>query len=622
MKIEDIKNPTFLKELSYKELDELAKDIRKYIIETVSEHGGHLSSNLGVVELTIALHRVFNAPIDKLLFDVGQTYTHKILTGRAKEFKDSLRQFNGLSGYQKINESEFDCMEAGHSSTSISIASGMAVARDLNGENYHIVAVVGDASIVSGLSLEAMNCLGNQKNKVIIILNDNEMSISKPIGGINKMLNNIRGNYIYQNKKRGLKNRLNKNKFTRWLLKISIRLKNSFKSIFYQPNIFEDLCLEYLGPYDGHNIKSLEKVFKSAIKMKNSVVIHVRTKKGKGYELAENDNIGYWHGVAPFNIDSGLPKDIKDENIISWSECISNSLFNIMKNNDSIVAITPAMITGSKLNKIFKEYKNRAIDLGINEEHAVTFASGLSLEKKLPYLCIYSTFMQRAYDNLNHDVARMNLPMVIGVDRAGLVGEDGDTHHGIYDVEITKGLKNSVIAMPYDYNDANNLMNLAFNSNKLFFVRYPRGNVSVDDNANFSNNLSIGKWEILNQGNNDVVVISTGPITRQINNLIANKYTNITLLFARFYKPLDTNLLLQICRNCKKIIIYDIYSTKYGLYDDICTFLIENNFYPEVINMSLPSKTIGHGTINQLLDNLNLSINDLEIILRNNYETR
>lgn len=613
MILEDIKDPTFLKELSYKELNELADEIRKYIIETVSEHGGHLSSNLGVVELTIALHRVFNAPIDKLLFDVGhQTYTHKILTGRAKEFKESLRKFNGLSGYQKFNESEYDCIEAGHSSTAVSIASGMAVARDLNNEKYNIVAIVGDASIVSGLSLEAMNCLGNQKNKVIIILNDNEMSISKPIGGINAMLNNIRGNYIYQNKKHGLKNKLNKYKFTRWLLKLSIRLKNSFKSIFYQPNIFEDLCLEYLGPYDGHNIKSLEKVFKSAIKMKNSVVIHVRTKKGKGYEFAENDSIGYWHGVGPFDINTGLPKEKKADNIVSWSECISNNLSMHMKENESIVAITPAMITGSKLNNIFKEYKKRAIDLGINEEHAVTFASGLALKNKIPFISIYSTFMQRAYDNLNHDLARMNLHAVIGVDRAGLVGEDGDTHHGIYDVEITKGLRNSVIAMPYDYEDAKNIMNLAFNSNNLFFIRYPRGNVLLNDKSNFLNSLSIGKWEVLNQGKEDILVISTGPITKDIKNLILNKYKNINLLFARFYKPLDNNLLLKFTKNASKIIIYDIYSTKHGLYDEICTFLIENRLSPEVINMSLPATHIGHGTINELLNKLNLSVKDLE----------
>ena len=613
MKIEDIKNPEFLKELSYKELNVLSNDIRKYIIETVSEHGGHLSSNLGIVELTIALHRVFNAPKDKILFDVGhQTYTHKILTGRAKEFKESLRKHNGLSGFQKLNESVYDSMEAGHSSTSISIASGMAVARDLNKENYNIVAVVGDASIVSGLSLEAMNCLGNQKNKVIIIFNDNEMSISKPIGGINTMLNHIRGNYQYQNKKYGLKNRLEKYKFTRFILKISTKLKNAFKSIFYQSNIFEDFSLDYLGPYDGYNIKELEKVFKSAIKMKKSVVIHVRTKKGKGYEYAEKDNEGYWHGVAPFNIESGISKIVKDENKLSWSEVISSSVYENMKINESIIAITPAMITGSKMENIFKDFKNRSIDLGINEEHAVTFSSGLSLNKKIPYLCIYSTFMQRAYDNLNHDLARMNLPAVVGVDRAGLVGEDGDTHHGIYDVEITKGLRNSVIAMPYDYNDAKSIVNLAFNSNKLFFIRYPKGNVSILDNANFFNNIEIGKWELLNEGNKKIVIISTGPVSKEVNSIVKNKYKNITLLFARFYKPIDYDLLIKYTKDASKVIIYDIYSTKNGLYNEICCALLENKISPEIINLSLPNKLIGQGKVNELLKDLNLSLDDLE----------
>lgn len=613
MRIEDIKNPAFLKDLSYEELNDLASDIRKYILETVSEKGGHLSSNLGVVELTIALHRVFNAPLDKILFDVGhQTYTHKILTGRAEEFRNSLRKHNGLSGYQKMSESIYDCMEAGHSSTAISIASGMAVARDLNHKDYNIVAVVGDASIVSGLSLEAMNFLGNQKHKVIIIFNDNEMSISEPTGGIHNMLNNIRGHYQYQNKKYGLKSKLNKYRFTRFLLKIFTRLKNSFKSIFYQSNIFEDLSLDYLGPYDGHNIEKLEKVFKSAMKMTKSVVIHVHTKKGKGYEFAEKDRDGYWHGVGPFDLVTGEQKSKEKKNTISWSECISNHLYENMKNNENIIAITPAMITGSKLNNVFTDFNKRAIDVGINEEHAVTFASGLALEKKLPYLCIYSTFMQRSYDNLNHDVARMNLPMVIGVDRAGLVGEDGDTHHGIYDVEITKGLKNSVIAMPYDYNDASKIMKLAFDSNKLFFIRYPKSNVSLDENSNFSKDLKIGKWEVLNQGESNVVVISTGPISKKVKELINEKFSNINLIFARFYKPLDIEILKKYLSNVKKVIIYDIYSTKHGLYDDICSFLIENKLNPEIINFSLPNKLIGHGTIEELLIDLKLTINDLE----------
>lgn len=623
MNIEDIKDPAFLKDLSYKELDELANDIRKYIIETVSEHGGHLSSNLGVVELTIALHRVFNAPVDKLLFDVGhQTYTHKILTGRAKEFKDSLRKYNGLSGYQKIEESEYDSMEAGHSSTSISIASGMALARDLNNETYNIVSIVGDASIVSGLSLEALNCLGNQKNKVIIILNDNNMSISKPIGGFHKVLNQIRGNYKYQNRKYSIKNMLNKTLITRGILKVSTRVKRSIKSIFFQSNIFEGFSLDYLGPYDGHDIKALEKVFKSAIKMKNSVVIHVQTKKGKGYEYSEKDKYGDWHGVAPFVIETGLPKNKINENYISWSECISDNLYEIMKNNQNVIAITPAMITGSKLVKIFKEFKGRSIDLGINEEHAVTFASGLALEKKLPYLCIYSTFMQRAYDNLNHDVARMNLPMVIGVDRAGLVGEDGDTHHGIYDVEITKGMKNSVIAMPYDFNDAKNIMNLAFNCNKLFFVRYPRGNVLKDNSISFFNDVTLGKWEVLNEGNSDVLVISTGPISKSVKELINNKYKDVNLLFARFYKPLDKELLLKYAKRASKIILYDIYSTKYGLYEDVCSFLVENNINVKMINMSIDNLNIGHGSIKELLNKLNLSIDHLDKNLGDIYETR
>ncbi len=620
MRIEDIENPTFLKNLSYKELDELANDIRKYILETVSENGGHLSSNLGVVELTIALHRVFNAPFDKILFDVGhQTYTHKILTGRANEFKN-LRKLNGISGYQKLNESIYDAMEAGHSSTSISIASGMAYARDLNNEKYDIVAVCGDASIVSGLSLEALNCLGNQKSKVIIIFNDNEMAISKPTGGINLMLNNIRGSSKYQNNKSGLKKVLNKNKFLKFFYNFFKKIKNIIKSLFYQSNIFEDFSLEYLGPYDGHNIKELEKAFNSAKNMKESVVIHVKTIKGKGYKLAEEDKDGHWHGINPFNLENGKVIKKIDDCYLSWSECISEHLYNEMLNNKNIVTLTPAMITGSKLENIFKDFNDRSIDLGINEEHATTFLSGLALNKKIPVLSIYSTFMQRSYDNLNHDLARMNLAATILVDRAGLVGEDGDTHNGIYDVEITKGLRNSVIAMPLNYNDAKNILNLAINSNKLFFIRYPKEFV-LKSNFNYSSEIKIGKWDILNNGNDEIVIISTGPISVEIEKIIKNKYSNITLIFARFYKPIDELLLKNIFLKTKKLIIYDIYATKNALYTDICTFIAENNFNINIKGFTLPNKEISQGNINELLIKLNLSLKDLEKEIIN-YEIR
>ena len=346
--------------------------------------------------------------------------------------------------------------------------------------------------------------------------------------------------------------------------------------------------------------------------MDKSVVIHVRTKKGKGYKFAEDDKVGYWHGVGPFDIETGKSLNTNSNELISYSECISNHLEKEMENNKDIIAITPAMISGSKLNNIFNKFKDRAIDLGINEEHAVTFASGLSLNKKKPFLSIYSTFMQRSYDNLNNDLARMNLPLVVGVDRAGLSGEDGDTHLGIYDVEITKGLRNSVIAMPLDSNDAKNILNLAFNSNKLFFIRYPKENVNINDNYNFFNDLEIGKWDILNKGNSDTLIISTGPITKEVNELLKNKYSNLNLIFARFYKPLDKELLLNNLKNIKNLIIYDIYSTKCGLYEDVCAFLIENNININIINMSLPNTPIGHGKINELLIDLKLSINDLE----------
>ncbi len=616
MDLKNIKDPKFVKNLTYPELDELAQDIRNCIIDTVSKHGGHLSSNLGCVELTIALHKCFDSPKDKLLFDVGhQTYTHKILTGRYDKFVESLRTFDGLSGYQKRHESEHDIMEAGHSSTSISIAEGLAIARDLNNEDHHVVAVIGDASISSGVALEAINHLAEVNNKVIIILNDNEMSISKPVGGISKFLTGIRGSSKYQKSKEyfiGWK----KYKLTRPFYKLLKKIKNGIKyATLGKDNVFESMGLEYLGPFDGHNIKDIVKGLENAKQMHSSTIIHVLTQKGKGYEKAENDLDGSWHGVGTFDKETGEKCNI-DDSKISWSSAVSSLIDELNFKNDDTVLLTPAMISGSKLKKLFFKYPERTIDVGISEEHAVTMAAGLALGGKKPIISIYSTFMQRAYDNLNHDLARMNLGAIIAVDRAGLVGEDGETHHGIFDVAICKSLPNSCIAMPLDYNDAANIFNLALESKLLTFIRYPRADLSINELNYTLNNLKLGQWDYLINNSNETLVISTGPITNKVKDLILNNQLKCDLLFARFYNPLDEEKLLESLAKYKNIIIYDIYSIKEGLFDSISSFSVKNEFRSKLINLSLPTQFIQHGTIDELLEYLKLDLNSLKTTIK------
>lgn len=616
MDLSQIKDPKFVKNLTYPELDELASDIRNCIIDTVSKYGGHLSSNLGCVELTLALHRVFDSPTDKLLFDVGhQTYTHKILTGRYDKFVSSLRTFEGLSGYQKRAESEHDIMEAGHSSTSISIAEGLAIARDLNKENYHVVAVIGDASISSGIALEAINHLAEVNNKVIIVLNDNEMSISKPVGGIAKYLTGVRGSSKYQKSKKYFSG-LRKHKITKPLYKILRKIKNGIKyATLGKDNVFEAMGLKYLGPFDGHNIKDIEKGLENAKKMNHSVIVHVLTQKGKGYEQAEKDLDGSWHGVGKFDKETGIVN--KSDVGIAWSTALAIIFDELNLVNENIVLLTPAMISGSKLKQLFFKYPDRTIDVGISEEHAVTMASGLALGGKKPVISIYSTFMQRAYDNLNHDLARMKLGAIISVDRAGLVGEDGETHHGIYDVAICKSLPNSCISMPLDYKDAYKLVKFSLESNLLSFIRYPRGRIDNIDEVISDESIVIGQWDYLLNNNNDTLIISTGPVSNDVLKMLQNdSEINADLLFARFYNPIDCTKLKEAFSKYKNIIVYDIYSVKEGLYESIATFALENEYKGKLINMSLPTEFIQHGSIQQLLKYLKIDINSLKSTIK------
>lgn len=557
MDLRKIDSPAFLKDLNTKQLNKLALDIRRFIIQNISKTGGHLSSNLGVVELTIALHYVFESPKDKIFFDVGhQSYVHKILTGRAKYFP-SLRKYNGLSGFQKRRESIHDVWEAGHSSTALSAAVAMAIARDLNHQKYDVIPVIGDGAIVGGESMEALNHLGSLDNKVIIILNDNQMSISQSIGGFNNFLNDIRMSNAYNRMKSDYKNMLSKGKLGNKVYHATKNVKDFVKRGFIDDTIFEDFGLDYLGPVDGHNIEELIRIFELAKKAKKSVVVHVVTQKGKGYHFAENDKTGKWHGIEPFHIKSGTVKSSTD--LTSWSAVVSKHILKWMEKDQNVVAITPAMIYGSALNEIFEKYPERSFDVGIAEEHALTFTAGLSLEHKKPFISVYSSFLQRAYDQIVHDISRMNLPCLCSIDRAGIVGSDGPTHHGVFDLSFMNAIPNIVYFAPKDAIELKKFINTAFLYFKApYFVRIPRGSIQ-DIDLDLKQTLEIGTWLIeMNQDDFDMTIITYGENVNIVKKMISDQNLKIRLINARFIKPFDNEMIKSIFKKDNKpILVYE-----------------------------------------------------------------
>lgn len=601
MDLINIQDPSFLKKLTIKELENLSEDIRDFLIKNVSKTGGHFSSNLGIVELTVALHYVFNSPKDYFIFDVGhQAYVHKILTGRAKDFS-SLRQYNGLSGFQKRHESVHDHWEAGHSSTAISGAVGMAIARDLNQQNHEIIAIVGDAALMSGESLEALNHLGSLKNKVIIILNDNNMSIGKNVGGLSVFLNEVRRSSKYKNAKNNYASILTKTKLGEKIYKCTRSIKESIKKTVLAESMFSEFGVDYIGPVDGHNYNDLISALQIAKEMDHSVVLHVHTKKGKGYLHAENDKSGIYHGVSPFDYHVGIIKNEKT-NKISWSKIISDHIQFLMRRDKDIVVITPAMINGSQLNQCFLQFPNRCFDVGIAEEHAMTFTAGLSMEKKKPYLTIYSSFIQRAYDQLNHDIARMDLPCLIGIDRSGLVGEDGDTHHGVFDIGLFTGLPNVIIMTPKDGLEAMKMINTAMrNFDHPYLIRFPKGEVDMVATHSLET-LEVGKWEYVIENNQSIVTVITYDNKVELaKNLIEEKQLPVSLINARFIKPIDCEMLNHLVSKNQYLLIYETDMLTGGLGSLISQYYHQNHHYVEMNCMGLDDSYVPHGKINELL---------------------
>lgn len=607
MNLNDIKNPKFLKNLNNKSLDRLSKDIRNFLIENLSKTGGHLSSNLGIVDLTIAIHKVFDSPTDKIIFDVGhQSYTHKILTGRAKNF-NTLRKYKGLSGFQSIKESIHDSYEAGHSSTSLSAALGMAIGRDMNKKDYNVIAVIGDGSIGNGLAYEALNHIGDTNTKLIVILNDNEMSISKNVGGLHNTLDKIRSEKFYKHAKRNTKNILKKIPFGNSLTNLIDRFKNSIKKLYLKEGfIFEELGLKYYGPINGRDYKEMIDYLEIAKKEKTPVLLHIITEKGKGYKYSENDKTGIWHGVSAFNVKTGEFIK-KNTSLISWSEIVCNYLVKIAEKDKDIVVITPAMTDGSKLGKFKELYPTQFIDVGIAEEHALVLANGLALSNKKPFVSIYSTFLQRGYDQLIHDIARMNTGVVIGVDRCGLNSGDGISHQGIYDISIMMSIPNIIIMHPKDAKEMHDMLYTAFKTKKPCAIRYSKKSLLYEKTK--PKEVELGSWDILSKGT-DGFLISYGDFLESAlnvkNNLIKDNI-NLEVINARFIKPIDTILWEKIIKENKPIFVYEESSLIGSLGSYLSLKITNKNLKNNIYVFAIEDKFIEHGEKEFILKELKLN---------------
>ncbi|QEK12158.1 1-deoxy-D-xylulose-5-phosphate synthase [Crassaminicella thermophila] len=608
--LSSIKSPDILKNASDEELVYLAENIRKFLLNNVSKTGGHLASNLGIVELTLAIHSVFDSPYDHIIWDVGhQAYVHKILTGR-KHLFHTLRKHNGLSGFPKRSESKHDCFETGHSSTSISAALGIAKARDLKGKKNSVIAVIGDGALTGGMAFEALNHAGHANTDLIVILNDNEMSISQNVGGISRYLNRLRTDPKYFKVKDDVEYILNKIPAVgKAMYKTAEKAKDSLKYFLVPGIIFEELGFTYIGPVNGHDIKELKVVLQRAKNIKGPVFIHVITKKGKGYKYAEK-NPDKFHGIGPFDIESG--KLIKSGNKReSYSSIFGKTLVNLAKEDLRIVAITAAMPSGTGLNDFASIYPDRFFDVGIAEQHAVTFSAGLASNGLKPVFAVYSTFLQRAYDQVVHDVCLQNLPVVFCIDRSGLVGNDGETHHGVFDISYLTHIPNITIMAPKDGTELIEMLKYAVKLNSPVAIRYPRG--ESDDFTFISDNYCIEdrKAEVLLSGK-DVCIIAFGKMVRtayEAAKRLKSKNIHCTVINARFAKPLDEKTILEECSDIKNIITLEDNVVKGGFGSEILALLCKSKKNDKNIKiLGLPDKFVEHGDTEELMRYYNLDV--------------
>lgn len=597
--LNNITNPKDLKKLNYEDKKELAEEIRSYIIDVVSKNGGHLASNLGVVELTIALHSIFDTPKDKIIWDVGhQTYVHKILTGRKNQMK-TLRRLDGISGFPKTTESEYDCFNTGHSSTSISAALGMARARDILNENYKVIAVIGDGALTGGMAEEALNDAGASKSNIIVVLNDNEMSISKNVGGISLLLGKMRTKNVYTKANEKVRIRMgNIPKVGNKIVKLTSRIKNSIKQIFISKMYFEDIGYTYLGPVDGNDIEAVEEILEQSKKCKGPVLVHVVTKKGKGYKLAEK-NPSKFHGTAPFDKKTGEVLKAKSKD---YSKVFGEKLVEIAKNDNRIVAITAAMADGTGLSEFKKKYPKRFFDVGIAEQHAIGMAAGMAKSGLIPVVPIYSSFYQRAYDQVIHDVCMQKLHVIMCADRAGIVGNDGETHQGLLDMASFSIVPNMTIMAPKDFKEFEQMIDFAVNFNGPILIRYPRGgegNLKLKCNEK----IVLGESELLKEGS-DVTIIAIGKMVEKAVE-VAGEFSKIgvdaEIINARFLKPFDENKIIESIEKTKNVITIEDGFIKGGLATTVNELIAKNGIIDvNIENCGYDDEFVKQGSVQEL----------------------
>ena len=599
MILEKIKEANDVKQLSLSECEQLAQEIRDFLIRSLSETGGHLASNLGVVELTIALHRFLHFPEDKLVWDVGhQAYTHKILTGRKEQFA-TLRKTGGLSGFPKRKESDCDAFDTGHSSTSISAGLGLVQARDLKGENYQVVSVIGDGALTGGMAYEALNNAAELKKNFIIILNDNEMSITRNVGGMSSYLDHIRMAAPYTELKMGVTNALKKiPKVGDGMVDALHKTKSSIKQLVIPGMLFENMGLTYLGPVDGHDMRQLGKVLQEAKRKQGPVLIHVLTEKGRGYEPAMRHPARF-HGAAPYEIETGLPKSNGNP---SYTDIFSTLMRKFGDREPDVVAVSAAMVPGTGLKRFGNMFPERLFDVGIAEEHAVTFAAGLALGGLRPVVAIYSSFLQRAVDQILHDVCMQNLPVVFAVDRAGLVGSDGETHHGCFDLSYLSMMPNMTVMAPKNKWELSDMLKFAIRQKSPVAIRYPRGEAytGLED---YRAPIEMGKAEILEKGK-EIAILAVGNMVRtavQVTENLRNCGYEPTLVNMRFVKPLDMDL-LEILREDHSLIVTMEENVKSGGFgEQVMTYYGSRLHSPAVRIVAIEDKFVPHGSVEDLM---------------------
>jgi len=606
--LKDIKNPSQIKNMSIRQLQALAEEIRAELIKTVSENGGHLASNLGIVELTLAMHYVFDCPEDKFLFDVGhQSYVHKLLTGRYERFH-TLRTCGGLSGFPSPDESPYDTFVAGHASSAISAALGMARTRDIMHGKGCVVTVVGDGALTGGMCYEALNDAGQSNTRMIVILNDNEMSISRNVGALSSYLSGLRQSKGYRGLKRGIRRTLERiPKIGISLFRFVEKLKDMIKGLFVDGKFFEALGFIYIGPIGGHDLKHLIRVLRRAKDDQRPILIHVITQKGKGYQPAEN-HPDTFHGVAPFYMESGESR--KQDQDAGSGKIIAHCLSDLADNDIRISVISAAMVSGTGMGEFEKRHPDRFFDVGIAEEHAVTMAAGMASAGMKPYVAIYSTFMQRSYDQMLIDVCRNNLPVTFLLDRAGFVGADGRTHQGLYDLSYLRSMPNMVIAAPRDVRDLKKLIELSVSVNVPMAIRYPKSGLDLGPGMAASRPLEIGEWELLS-GGSDVMFFAEGPmvqIAMQCAIELMGKQVSAGVVDARFIKPMDEKMLLEQSGKVRLVVTLEENSVNGGLGEGIAHILAEYGMNSRLMLMGAPDRFISHGRISEQREQCGLSV--------------